>query len=157
MKLVFLTMLTTATLLGGCLNATSNNLSTIAASSTPVAQKSNLGTEYWQLRQATLDGKPLTIHTPISLHIQDGTVSGNSGVNQYHAQANLQNGTLTIKDIVTTRMAGSIDNMRLESNYLSALRKVQNVKRDGNHLILSGEGTELHYQVSTPDTIPPAH
>ena len=45
-----------------------------------------------------------------------------------------------------TLMAGDMEAMRLESDYLEAMRVVNNLKREGDQLTISGDGIELQFR-----------
>jgi len=71
--------------------------------------------------------------------------SGFSGCNRYFGPANIQmNGGLNFGLIGSTRRAcSSMQNSRLESNYLKALSQVQSYQLNGNRLVLKGNATHL--------------
>lgn len=73
----------------------------------------------------------------ISAAFADGTVSGNSGCNQYHA-AYETSGTdgLTISNVATTRKACEEAAMTLESQFTAALAKVATYSISGTTLTL---------------------
>lgn len=101
----------------------------------------------WTLRSGTYEGKPLLLSqsSGITLAFEQDKVYGSGGINQYQAPVNIQGKNITIHDIVTTRMAGDVAKMRVESHYLSALRQVTQYQKDNHELILSGEGVQLHF------------
>ncbi|SUO92775.1 META domain-containing protein [Suttonella indologenes] len=102
----------------------------------------------WQLSQGSIDNRPLnTALAPITLQTGEGEFSGNSGVNQYRVAVERSGSDLSVdENIQITRMAGDIEQMRLESDYLSALRRITKAKQQAEFLQLSGEGVELLFR-----------
>ncbi|SUO94332.1 META domain-containing protein [Suttonella ornithocola] len=149
-KAVFLSIFGMAVLsLTGCQSSNLSALSLVPNDSQTVSDAMNNG--YWQLTQAEIDGKTLIISAPITLSVHNGEFSGQSGINRYRTEAKLQNGSLEVdNNIQTTRMAGPVNEMRLESDYLSALRRVNHYQRNGETLSLSGDGVSLQYRATQP-------
>lgn len=102
----------------------------------------------WQLSQGSIDHRPLnTALAPITLQAGNGEFSGISGVNQYRVAVQQNGGALSVdENIQITRMAGNIEQMRLESDYLSALRRVTQSAHQEGQLQLRGEGVELIFR-----------
>lgn len=69
----------------------------------------------------------------------DGTLSGNSGCNNYSASYQVEGNQLTISPIVATRMACATPEgvMEQESTYLAALQGAASYKLEGSKLTLS--------------------
>ena len=73
----------------------------------------------------------------ISAAFAAGSLSGNSGCNQYNAKYETSGAdVLTISDVATTRKACEADVMGLESQYIAALAKVTTYSLSGNTLTL---------------------
>lgn len=105
----------------------------------------------WRLSQGSIDHRPLNLaHGNITLTITpNGEFSGNSGINQYRVAVQQQGAQLSVDEkIQTTRMMGSVEQMHLESEYLSALRRVTQSTEQNGKLQLIGEGVELQFQPS---------
>ncbi len=120
-----------------------SNLSAIA---TGVGETSE---SVWTLTQGNLDGKPLPItNTAITLQVDNNTFYGNSGINTYNAPVTAKGSRISVDNIFTTLMAGDIENLKLETDYLSALQRVEKYERNENTLILTGKGVSLTYQLS---------
>ena len=72
-------------------------------------------------------------------------VHGFSGCNSYFAPVHIQmDGSVNFGLIGATRKAcSSMQNMRLESNYLTALSQIRSYKLNNNRLVLEGNSTHL--------------
>ena len=103
----------------------------------------------WVLVAGQLNGK--------ALNVQDGTVTLNQGkdaftgvsaVNHYRVPVKIRGNNIEHLDEppTTTLMAGPMEAMRLESDYLEAMRVVNNLKREGDQLTISGDGIELQFR-----------
>lgn len=103
----------------------------------------------WKLTQGSIDQHTLNLaYGEITLEITpESEFSGNSGINQYRVAVQQQGSQLVVSDGVhTTRMMGSVEEMRLESEYLSALRRITHSTEKDGTLQLSGEGVELLFK-----------
>ena len=69
----------------------------------------------------------------------DGKASGNSGVNRYGARADVEGSSIRFTMVVSTRMAGPEDRMKLEASYLAALERARRFRVDGTLLTLMDE------------------
>lgn len=108
-----------------------------------------LGSAHWRLTAGEHNGSPLTLNgTAITLQIVDGKITGNSGVNTYYAHIANHSGKLEIGNIMLTRMGGTSQAMRLESDYLSTLRETTSYERSGSTLTLKGSAGSLTYQLA---------
>ena len=130
-----------ATLLAAC--QADSNPGTISAGDSPRS-----GSQ-WVLVAGQLNGKPL--------NVQDGTVTltqekdaftGVSAINHYRVPVKIRGNTIEHPDEppTTTLMAGPMEAMRLESDYLEAMSVVNNLKREGDQLTISGDGIELQFR-----------
>lgn len=139
------TMSMAAIVLSACQSSGLDTLSNLS----PNAQNSPAA-GIWQLSQGSIDQRPLnTALASITLQTGNGEFSGNSGVNQYRVKVQQQGAQLAVEEqIQITRMAGSIEEMRLESDYLSALRRVKQSSQQADSLLLSGDGVELIFKPS---------
>ena len=52
----------------------------------------------------------------------------------------------------TTLMAGPVEAMRLESDYLEAMSAVKHLKREGDSLTISGDNSELQFRPAPPQS-----
>lgn len=108
-------------------------------------------TQTWTLR--TLEGRDLadwlgraTAQAPTMTFAPDGRVSGFAGVNRYSgkvAPADLAAGRLDLAQVISTKMAGPPEQMRLESAFLSALQRARTLRTSAGELILSDGQTDL--------------
>ncbi|MDO5845163.1 MAG: META domain-containing protein, partial [Methanocorpusculum sp.] len=90
----------------------------------------------------TTSGKPdgswvLDSNKNITLIIDGGSFSGNSGVNQYFGKITADNGKIEFGTIGSTMMAGPEDAMKAESEYLAALENVTGYKIVDGKLVLT--------------------
>lgn len=71
-----------------------------------------------------LDDQNLSPNTHITLHIEEGKVSGNGGCNQYFGQLTMDNAeqSFSVKSIGATRM--HCENSSTENQYFNLLEKV---------------------------------
>lgn len=114
------------------------------------AQSLSVATETWVLVKGQVDGRPLNLENgKITLSFVDGeAMVGNGSVNNYRAPVAISGGRIThTGPLITTRMAGPIPAMKLESEYLSALGEAEVLQRNGNDLTISGEGDELNFRL----------
>ena len=74
--------------------------------------------------------------TVTALFAKDGTVSGNGGVNQYHATYTSSDGTIKVGPVAATQMAGPPDLMAQETAYLAALEKATTYAMEGDIMTL---------------------
>ncbi len=78
-----------------------------------------------------LQGKPVTLE----FHYDDGNkANGFAGCNQYGTHFTLQGSALSFDNTYASEMA--CPNLKLEQNYFSNLKEVNNYKIDGNNLYL---------------------
>lgn len=104
--------------------------------------------ETWILTSAQVDGQPLKLDgNEVTLSFVGGeAMVGNSAVNKYRAPVAISGGKINhTGPLITTRMAGPIEAMQLESAYLSALGEAEVLQRQGDQLTITGEGDELRY------------
>lgn len=128
-------------LLAGCQNGQPGDSKTFA----PLDPAQH---ETWQLVQGQAHGKPLKLQgqAPITLIFSPDGLSGRSPVNHYQAPAKTGGGKLQFTDeIMTTLMAAEPPAMHLERDYLQALRDADSWQREGNQLIIRGQGIQLDY------------
>jgi heat shock protein HslJ len=80
---------------------------------------------------------------------RDGTVSGNSGINKFHARvdvAALSAGNFRLGPVASTRMAGSPEAMRFETAFLQALSAADGAFTSGSTLVFKhGERSVLEF------------
>ncbi len=80
----------------------------------------------------------------ITLIIGNGSISGNSGVNNYFGSVTVENGKLTIGPLGSTMMAGPEDAMKAESEFLTALNNASSYKIvDGKLVITDAAGAVI--------------
>ena len=111
-----------ATLLAAC--QADSNPGNISAGDSPRS-----GSQ-WVLVAGQLNGKPL--------NVQDGTVTLTQ---EKHPEPP-----------TTTLMAGPVEAMRLESDYLEAMSAVKHLKREGDSLTISGDNSELQFRPAPPQS-----
>lgn len=103
----------------------------------------------WILVAGKVKGKPLnTKDGKITLIQEKDAFTGVSAINHYRVPVKIRGNTIEHPDEppTTTLMAGPMEAMRLESDYLEAMRVVNNLKREGDQLTISGDGIELQFR-----------
>jgi heat shock protein HslJ len=106
----------------------------------------------WQLTAGTVDGAALPM-PPVSvatLEFADGQASGAAFCNRFFAPVEADGPALSLGDIGSTQMACAPDVMAAESAYLAALAAVGTAVRDGDDLVLTGDGVELRFSPVAP-------
>ena len=95
----------------------------------------------WILVAGQVNGK-------ITLKQDKDAFTGISAINHYRVPVKIRGNTIEHPDEppTTTLMAGPIEAMRLESDYLEAMSVVNNLKREGDQLTISGDGIELQFR-----------
>ncbi|EHM51966.1 META domain-containing protein [Cardiobacterium valvarum] len=103
----------------------------------------------WVLESGQADGKALnTAAGKITLNTANkDAFTGIAAINQYNAPVKIRGNTIEhTGETTTTLMAGDMEVMRLESDYIKALNATKTIRRDGDTLTLSGDGIELRYR-----------
>ena len=107
------------------------------------------GTGTWVLVSGSVDGAQLVLvdDAPVTFLVDNGEVGGRSACNSYGGPISATDGVVTIgPGLVMTEMACLADGvMDLEAAYLAALERVTAVGRDGDALVLSGEGIHIRF------------
>jgi heat shock protein HslJ len=86
----------------------------------------------------TIAGSELT-----AVFAEDGTLSGNAGVNTYRATYTTSDGTIEIGPVATTKMAGPQDLMDQEQQYPAALDRATTYTVRGDSLELRDDAGAL--------------
>ncbi|BBA51756.1 hypothetical protein FV113G1_21060 [Fusobacterium varium] len=73
---------------------------------------------------------------------KEGRIFGFAGINRFFGKADIDNGTINIGALATTRMAGPRDKMIVEDQYLTLLKNAKTIKKDGYKLILTNAKEE---------------
>lgn len=108
----------------------------------------------WRLVVGEVDGTPLALVAthPVTLRVDGDTVGGTSACNSYGGTLRLDGNRASIDEIYMTEMACIEDGvMELEAAYLEALGLIDTAAVDGVHLVLSGEGVTLRFEVVEPE------
>ena len=140
-KLANTLTLTAAALLAACQSG--------AGGAPQVADDNHDASGQWVLVAGQLNGK--------ALNVQDGTVTLNQGkdaftgvsaVNHYRVPVKIRGNNIEHLDEppTTTLMAGPVEAMRLESDYIEAMSAAKTLKHEGDRLIISGDGIELQFR-----------
>ena len=101
---------------------------------------------YTQWALVELDGEPVELEAlapNLSLDLEESRVAGSSGVNRFAGTFVMSEGELRFGPLVTTRMAGPEDAMRLEQRFLEALARVTFYELEGRALTLLADGRPL--------------
>ena len=113
-----------------------------------------LGAHQWQA--TTIGGVSATQGQPVTAAFEGGTITGNTGINQYQGSYDTASGNgISIKIGPMTRAAGSPVAMKIEAAYIAALGQATSYKVDDSKLTLMGSsGTELVvYKVFKPASL----
>jgi heat shock protein HslJ len=102
----------------------------------------------WLLTAGTVDGQQLNLvaDAPVTLVVEGSNVSGRSACNQYFGQFAVVDGHVSLGGLGGTEMACEEPIMTLEGAYLAGLAKIDAARLDGDALVLTGPGTELHFE-----------
>lgn len=114
---------------------------TIRIENAPVAAgDSPLGGTSWRLEGWTISSL-FPGDFEITATFDEGRIGGRAAVNLYSAPYTAEaDGTFTVGDIVSTKMAGPEPAMRAESLYFGFLEQARSYKMDGERLTLFDEG-----------------
>ncbi len=93
----------------------------------------------WTL--VSLSGKPITVTKPPTMKFERGRVSIFGGVNRMGGSYALVGESVTLGDLMSTRMAGPPDLMELESSFANVMATVDGFHVSGNTLELLSAGT----------------
>ena len=106
----------------------------------------------WLLVNGTADGEPLVLpdDAPVTFNVEGSQVSGRSGCNQYFGEFGLVGRRVTLSQLGGTEMACEEPLMALEASYLAGLATVNSARMDADQLVLTGPGTELHFEHVEP-------
>ena len=83
--------------------------------------------------------------TPVSAQFMDGTLGGNSGCNNYSTEYALEDGTLSLGAIASTRRACPEAPTQVEQGYLDALGSVGDLAVEGNLLTITYAAGQLTF------------
>lgn len=102
-----------------------------------------LSAQSWQV--SDLPGRVLDPGARLTLRFDEsGRAAGHAGVNRYNAAVAADATSLTFKQAVVTRMAGTPEAMALESDFLGRLNRVTAWRADGAQLkLLDSRGAVL--------------
>jgi heat shock protein HslJ len=93
----------------------------------------------WTL--ATLNGKKVDVEKPPTMKFARGKLTIFGGINQLSGSYALVGDSVTMGQLVSTRMAGDPALMELESSFAKALASVDGYHVSGNLLEVSSKGT----------------
>lgn len=106
----------------------------------------------WRLVEG-MDGNvpiPIVEGYDITMSVEGSEVSGRSACNWYGAEVVVVDGRVQFGPMSMTEMACGEPVMVSESAYLAALARVQVASRDGDRLMLDGDGVELVFEALPP-------
>jgi heat shock protein HslJ len=101
----------------------------------------------WQLESGTLDGAaiPLVAAQPVTMSVSGTQVTGTSACNGYGTEIALVDGRLRFQAMSSTAMLCEDDVMASEVAFHAAIGRVSAARRDGEALVLFGDGVELRF------------
>ncbi|UOY01104.1 META domain-containing protein [Blastococcus sp. PRF04-17] len=123
----------------------------LAACGGPAAGSPDVAGE-WELTEGTADGVALP-SAGATLRLADGQAGGVSFCNRFSGSYSLDGDAITFEGLGGTEMGCDPDVMAAESAFLGGLGGVDTVARDGEALLLTGEGVRLRF---TPVAAVPA-
>ena len=83
----------------------------------------------------------------VSIGFEGNRFFGDSGINRYFGQYEINGGKLVIEDMGLTKMAGKEQDMILELKFLTILKDNKSIKLEGDKLILiSNEDFKLEFK-----------
>lgn len=102
----------------------------------------------WSLTagRAPAGAVPIIEDHPITLTIRGSEVGGKAACNHYGGRLALRGGRLALEDLSMTAMGCEPEIATSEAAYLAALSEISAIARDGDSLLLRGEGIELRYE-----------
>lgn len=125
-------------MVGGCASGTD----TSTPATEPAAEAPDLAGTSWTCYQFGVSGEPQPVPADVSITAEfsaDGKLTGSSGVNSYSTTYETDGTSIKISDaIVSTKMAGPEEAMRLETDYLTTLPTAATFNLKTDELILFG-------------------
>ncbi len=129
MKKIFI-FLAALTLLSGCI-------------STPVKMEAPMVVSLENVADSEYLLSNLFVEDNLTLGFdKEGRIFGFAGVNRFFGKADINNGTISIEALGTTRMAGPRDKMIVEDQYLTLLKSAKTIVEDKGQLIITNEKEE---------------
>lgn len=138
-------------------DASSRHYRLVKVISKIAADRSLEGT-VWLLRHIA-DVPPLPEDARITLQLENGQISGNSGCNRYRGSFEMDGEKLQIAPgsggLATTLMACPDEMMQAERHYVGALAQVSNFQLNGDQLLLNSAEQQplLRFQAELPLTL----
>lgn len=108
-----------------------------AAACASVAPEAPLSETRWVVQ--SINGHPVAFRTP-TLEFAADRISGTGGCNRYFGGYSISGDRLTFGGVGSTEMACEQPVMAQESAFHAALSAVRSYRRDGETLVLKGEG-----------------
>jgi heat shock protein HslJ len=151
-SLVLALMLTACAYVG---SGNGNGSGPASQSANPSANPSDPGTPAgsWILTQGTGPSGEIPVlgDHPITLVIDAEKAGGHAACNIYGGEVTISGGSIHLAAMSMTEMACLDDRaMDAEAAYMSALAAVTKWSRDGDRLVLSGDGVQLTFAVQPP-------
>lgn len=106
---------------------------------------------HWIL--VAVDGAPVENigNTPFVEFLEDGTIGGMSGINQFNSQVIVDEGGMSFGPAAATKMAGPPEAMALEQTFMTRLGAVSSFEVDGETLRLwAGDNEALTFERNQP-------
>lgn len=91
----------------------------------------------------------------ITANFNDKTISGKSAVNSYNGPYSIESDNITFGPITSTKMAGTEDTSKAESNFFGLICQVRKLKVDGIRLTFMDENKKelLVFKMTSPPEI----
>lgn len=108
-----------------------------AGCGTSAGQQPALDGTAWTLT-SWAEPDPIPTTATITAEFTDGRVAGSAGVNRYNAAvASSADGSFSIDQAITTKMAGPVEAMAAETAYLQRLQAATSYRVDGDTLVIN--------------------
>ena len=118
----------------------------------PMTEGSALHGDWYLTDAEGVEGLPLP-DRDLTLTVEADTLAGNAGCNSYSAGYTLDGESVSIAEVISTRMAcDPPELLQAEDAFLAALEAVTRMTRVGEELVLEGAGATLRFTaLSLPD------
>ena len=132
MKKIALILLSIAII--GCTNNQNKNATSPTPPQLLTSVDSISGNEYTLVE----DDNSFAISNPITIKFENDKISGSAGINKFFGGYEMdEEGNITTKPFISTRMAGSPELMARENEFLSEISKIKNISTKDNTLVLT--------------------
>ena len=106
----------------------------------------------WRLESGTVDGQaiPLVEDSPVTFTVEGRQIGGTSACNGYGTELVVEGGELRFGEWSSTMMLCEEPVMAVETAFMQAMARVRAAARDGEALLLTGDGVALRFLPLAP-------